>query len=415
MAETLVIQLPADGSGDAAWISVDAMGAGTSQPQQGTLEQAAAVAADKQLAVLLPSAVVLRLQSNLPLKGYTKILQALPFALEDQLAQDVDVLHFAIGERNTQGLLPVAVVEEKRLRNYLQQLETARLFPTLVYAESDAILPVPATTVVWINNSEIIIRQPDGTSSVSDIEELETIMSLKFPTPSDTSAANNNVLIYCSAEANNAHQELWESLRNRAQSLDIKLVSNRGIGKLAGAIINKPGINLLQGQFSIKTDLFSWWPFWRNAAILLLAAGIMSVVSDAAALFQLKQKEAQLDTAAERILSDTFPSAAGAADPWGQLQSRLQGSGTISVGGPDFIDALVVLAEALDKSSDIKVDALNFRSGIIDLRLEAPAVKNIDAFRQAINDSGRFSATIQSANPTDNVIKGRVQVKAQGR
>ena len=86
MAETLVIQLPADGSGDAAWISVDAMGAGTSQPQQGTLEQAAAVAADKQLAVLLPSAVVLRLQSNLPLKGYTKILQALPFALEDQLA-----------------------------------------------------------------------------------------------------------------------------------------------------------------------------------------------------------------------------------------------------------------------------------------------------------------------------------------
>ncbi len=182
MAETLVIQLPADEFGDAAWISVDAMGAGTSAPEQGPLEQAAAGAADKQLIVLLPSAAVLRLHSNLPIKGNAKILQALPFALEDQLAQDVEKLHFAIGERNAEGLLPVAVVEEDRLRHYLQQLEAARLFPTSVYAESDAITPMPATTVVWINDSELIIREPDGKSSVNDIEELETIMSLKFPT-----------------------------------------------------------------------------------------------------------------------------------------------------------------------------------------------------------------------------------------
>jgi type II secretory pathway component PulL len=140
----------------------------------------------------------------------------------------------------------------------------------------------------------------------------------------------------------------------------------------------------------------------------------MSIASDAALLFQLNQKEAQLDTAANRILTDIFPSAAGAADPWGQLQSRLQGVGNITIGGPDFIDALIVLADALDKSSGIKVDALNFRSGIIDLRLEAPAVENLDTFRQAINDSGRFIANIQSANPAGNVIKGRVQVKAQG-
>lgn len=414
MAETLVIQLAAYESGDAAWISVDAMGAGTSAPEQGPLEQAAAGATDKQIIVLLPSAAVLRLHSNLPLKGNAKILHALPFALEDQLAQDVEKLHFAIGERNAQGLLPVAVVEEDRLRHYLEQLEAARLFPTSVYAESDAITPMPSTTVVWINDSELIIREADGKSSVNDIEELETIMSLKFPTVNDASVATNNVLIYCSAEANDNHQELWESLRSRAQSLDIKLISDKGIGKLAGAIISKPGINLLQGKFSVKINLFSWWPFWRNAAILLLAAGIMSIASDAALLFQLNQKEAQLDTAANRILTDIFPSAAGAADPWGQLQSRLQGVGNITIGGPDFIDALIVLADALDKSSGIKVDALNFRSGIIDLRLEAPAVENLDTFRQAINDSGRFIANIQSANPAGNVIKGRVQVKAQG-
>ena len=414
MAETLVIQLPADEFGDAAWISVDAMGAGTSAPEQGPLEQAAAGAADKQLIVLLPSAAVLRLHSNLPIKGNAKILKALPFALEDQLAQDVEKLHFAIGERNAEGLLPVAVVEEDRLRHYLQQLEAARLFPTSVYAESDAITPMPATTIVWINDSELIIREPDGKSSVNDIEELNTIMSLKFPTASGLSATTNNVLIYCSAEANDHHQELWESLRSRAQSLDIKLISDKGIGKLAGAIVSQPGINLLQGDFSAKIDLFSWWPFWRNAAILLLATGIMSIASDAALLFQLNQKEAQLDTAANRILTGIFPSAAGAADPWGQLQSRLQGGGNITTGGPDFIDALIVLADALDKSSGIKVDALNFRSGIIDLRLVAPAVENLDTFRQAINDSGRFIANIQSANPAGNVIKGRVQVKAQG-
>jgi len=416
MTETLVIKLPADTAEGVSWIAVDAMGAVTTEVGEGPLESAAAQAEGRSITVLLPSSTVLRLHSNIPLKGNSKILQALPFALEEQLAQDVETLHFAIGERNPDGLLPVAVIEAEQLENALLELNAAGLYPAAVYAESDAVSPVPATTVLWLNAGELIVREPDGGSSVADPEELETLLQLKFPAQADSGDNHqSHVLVYCTAEANTSYAAIWDELRGRVPSLDIKIIGNGGIGKLASGIVTKPGINLLQGGFAVRADMFSWWPFWRVAAGLLVAVCLLSVAADALSVFQLSRQESRLNAAASETLTNTFPSAAGAADPWGQLQSRLQ-SGTAGSGssGPDFVQALVVLANALDSSSDIKVDALNFRAGIIDLRLEAPAVQNIDTLRQSINDSGQFVADIQSANPADDVIKGRMQVRVAG-
>jgi general secretion pathway protein L len=416
MPETLVIKLPADVANGVSWITVDEMGAVTGEAGHGPLESAAAATAGRAVTALLPSSAVLRVYSNIPLKGHSKILQALPFALEEQLAQDVETLHFAIGERNSDKLLPVAVVESGQLEDYLSQLNAGGLYPTAVYAESDAVIPVPATTVLWLNDDELIIREPDGSSSVADPEELETLLQLKFPLDSEADDnAQSHVLVYCTAQANTDHAEIWDQLRGRVPSLDIKIISNGGIGKLASGIVSNPGINLLQGEFAARTDLFSWWPLWRVAAGLLVAVCLLSLATDALAVWQLSRQEAKLNAVASETLVNAFPSAAGAADPWGQLQSRLQaGSGGATNTGPDFVEALVVLAKALDSSSGIKVEALNFRAGIIDLRLEAPAVQNLDTLRQTINDSGVFVADIQSANPADNVIKGRVQVKVKG-
>jgi type II secretion system protein L len=180
--------------------------------------------------------------------------------------------------------------------------------------------------------------------------------------------------------------------------------------------VTKPGINLLQGSFAVRTKMFSWWPVWRVAAALLVAMCLLSLAADGIVVFQLSRQEARLNAAASETLANTFPSAAGAPDPWGQLQSRLQGGTGNSVNsGPDFVQALVVLAKAVKSTSGIKVDALNFRAGIIDLRLQAPGVQNLDTLRQTINDSGVFVADIQSANPADDVIKGRVQVRVAGQ
>jgi len=416
VAETLVIRIPsANKDMEADWVAVDAMGACTVAPAQGALADIGQLAPGRDITLLLPSSEVLRIYSDIPLRSSAKILQALPFALEEQLAQDVDSLHFAIGERNSNGL-PVSIVSHEYLQETLGSLREAGIHPTAAYAESDAVTPVPSTHVIWLTEQQLIIRDPEGNSVVSDAEEIDTLMQLRFPLETDAGVGTGpvNVQVYCSEAMNAAHAETWDKLRLRIASLDIKLVTDGGIAKLASGIRTAPGINLLQGIYAVKRNMSGVWPIWRVAASLLAAAFALSLAVEGLSLFKLTQQERTLDAAAGSTLSMIAPNAGDGPDPWGQLQSRLQVSSGGAVSGPGFIEALNVLAGAVSQTKNLKIEALNFRNETIDLRLQAPAVDALDKLCQLVNEGGVFVAVIQSANPSDNAIKGRIQVKLAG-
>jgi type II secretory pathway component PulL len=79
-----------------------------------------------------------------------------------------------------------------------------------------------------------------------------------------------------------------------------------------------------------------------------------------------------------------------------------------------FIDALTTLAGAAAEIQEITMETVNYRNGILTLRLQAPSVESLDRLQQLVSRSGKFSANIQSANPTDEGIEGRMQIKGQG-
>src|SRR5215510_1286825 len=102
MAETVVIRLLApsrqagseDLLGDAIeWVTVDGSGARLGPVRKGTLFDAAPECAARKSIVLAPGTDVLLAEPVVPLKG-GKLMQVIPFALEEQLASDVDSMHF---------------------------------------------------------------------------------------------------------------------------------------------------------------------------------------------------------------------------------------------------------------------------------------------------------------------------------
>ncbi len=79
--------------------------------RSGPLEQAAQRAAGRHVCVLVPGTDVLLTEPELPAKAGAKLQQIVPYALEEQLAEDIDDLHFAIGKRSGDApTTPVAVV-----------------------------------------------------------------------------------------------------------------------------------------------------------------------------------------------------------------------------------------------------------------------------------------------------------------
>jgi len=222
-----------------------------------------------------------------------------------------------------------------------------------------------------------------------------------------------HLLVFCTPEIHEQHTGWWEKLRLQFEDLEVKLLADNALPLLATSIVKQPGVNLLQGRYIKQSDLLAFWPIWRMAAILLVGLAIVSSVFKVSQLTQLESAEARLDEAAIQILQATFPGASGAGDPWGQLQSQLTAAQRASGGnGAGFSSALEALAAAISKTQGISVDMLSYRSGIIDLRVRAASVDQLASVSDSISKSGRFTAEIQSANPKDDVIEGRIQIKA---
>ena len=109
MAETLVIRLRAAPEAPASWLIVDANGARSGPARSGTVADALPLAAGRRVLLLVPGSEVALAEPELPLRGGARVAQAVPFALEEHLASDVDALHFAIGSRADSAMgTPVA-------------------------------------------------------------------------------------------------------------------------------------------------------------------------------------------------------------------------------------------------------------------------------------------------------------------
>ena len=59
---------------------------------------------------LAPATQVLLAEPVLPPGSGVKLVRAVPFALEEQLTEDIDQLYFAVGRRTARGGTSVAVV-----------------------------------------------------------------------------------------------------------------------------------------------------------------------------------------------------------------------------------------------------------------------------------------------------------------
>src|SRR5690606_20377448 len=130
--------------------------------------------------------------------------------------------------------------------------------------------------------------------------------------------------------------------------------------------------------------------------------------------FHHQRTEAQLDAQIAEIFQMALPGAP-IPDPLrarSLVESRLAAlRGTGPVGG--LMAALGTLGEAIAQTPNTQVEALSYRNNITDLRLTAPSVDAIDRIQQLASERG-MSAEIQSANPRDAKVEGRLQFKAPG-
>src|SRR5687767_13375739 len=161
MTESLIIHLR-DGASP-QWMVCNDDGHVVVNAVSGELAQATAMSVGRRVAVILPANEVLATESDAPAKSAAKLAQVIPFALEERVADEIENLHFAIGERSAEtGRVPVAVVARSRIDSWLAELRAAGLQPQAIYSEASLLPAMPGQLIALIDGDSLTLRTESG-------------------------------------------------------------------------------------------------------------------------------------------------------------------------------------------------------------------------------------------------------------
>jgi general secretion pathway protein L len=119
---------------------------------------------DGPATLLVPTEQVRLLAVDLPLPTRAKRLAALPFAIEDRIAEPVDAVHLAIGTEIADRNYLVGVVRHEVMADWVAQAEAAGLGQAAMVPDALA-LPTPAEGgwSVDLGATRAVVRASDGT------------------------------------------------------------------------------------------------------------------------------------------------------------------------------------------------------------------------------------------------------------
>ena len=420
MAEYLVIRLGHTSDHAVEWIVADDSGTRRGQTVSGSLADAAKDVRGRPVIVLVPATDVLTTTVEIPVRSGPRLRAALPFALEENLADDVDTLHFAPGARRENGKLPVAVVARARMDEWLEALDDAGISATRMIPENYGLASIPGTMSVLIDGDCVMFN--DGADSefvMQGVRPSDTLVAAGcLSDRSDEDPHGNepsgHLVAYCEAADEERLSHDWIALRHELHSVDIKVLPDGALSRLAVTVASGNGVNLLQGRYGAKTDYRTQFLPWRNAAVLLLGLVIVGLVAKGVDLYRLTQEAAALQAQFTEEYRQIRPGdTREVLDPLNAVRSVKQGLGAAT--GPQvFLPSLRQLSDAMAQNSNARIETISYRAGVIDVRITSPDVATLDKIQKSVSASGQFQASIQSTDQVADEISSRLQIREAG-
>ena len=359
--DRLELWLPADWptqDAELRWRRTEAGGAVRRGSQRG-LE---GLASADEIIVWTPAAETLLLRTRLPTRSPSKIAQALPFALEDQLIDAPEKLHFAFAQE-PDGALAVAVTRRERMEGWLAALAAAGLAPAQL---APVTLSLPLAERAWtlaLCDGEMVLRcglhaglggprepQPPGwlhsalAEARAEAKAPERILLVDAPGDFDAGA--------------------WRD----ALGLPLEALPP------AQATVPAAPLDLLQQRYARRGGRkAALQRAYLPAAALLAAWLVLTLIIDAVDWARTAYGVRAADGEMRALLMKSFPDTRVIVDPAEQMRRGLEElgakSGAASPG--DMLTLLARASPALERQARLRVQAIEYSDKTLSVRTAA--------------------------------------------
>lgn len=321
-------------------------------------------AGNRPVDVLVPAAAMTLTSVHLPEKGQRQALKALPFMLEEALADDVDAMHFTVGPRDGDALSVVAVAHEQ-MQTWLSCLTEAGLKVKRIVPDCLA-LPLQECQWAAMNfGNELLLRTGLATGQSLPLPWLPIALEQLRPAQGEVSVAS-----YTDMQL--------EGVELKPQSLELPMLV------LARGILHAP-VNLLSGVYTPKREYSKQLMMWKSAAIVIAIACVLALVNKGLTIHQVNGQIADLKAQSESIYQQLVPGNSRIVNLRSQMESKLralQGQGS----GAEFFAMLDGLQDAFKQVPELKPNSLRFESARNEIRMQVSA-KNyaqIEKFKEIV-------------------------------
>lgn len=357
---------------------------------EGDLNGLAGAAWERQVLLVVPGEFCVLTHAKLPVSNRRAFLQALPYALEEGLAEEVEALHFAPGPL-LDGAAPVAVLRREVLESWLASCAGHNI--PVVRAVPEPLL-LPWETGDWsllVESGRVVVRTGEYSGFACELESLALLLDL------------------ARREAAPARLRVWGEPPTLPEGLP---VVHEGEGRISLLGLAPAPLDLLQGAFGHETGLQRWvWP-WRVALVLLALVLLLQLSGVLLERWQLLREQDRLRAEQVRIYRAAVPDAVRIVNPRVQLQNRLaEAGGDVEQGG--FLRLLQETGAILREVPALRLEGLRFQAGQLELELVGTELSRFDELRQRLAQHPELQAEVRTTRREDRAVS-RVSVRLRG-
>ncbi|MBY5994004.1 type II secretion system protein GspL [Ferrimonas balearica] len=396
MSERLVIRLGSDAGQSIPWIT-------WSEEQQTVISSGVLPGADglsslseraggRPVEVLVDSSALTLTEVTLPAKAQRQALKALPFMLEDELAQDVDQLHFVTGPREGDQLSVVAV-PHGQLQRWLGWLEQAELPVKKIVPDVLALALVEETELSVLQlEQQLLVRSGAGSGMVLEPDWLALMA--------------DNLQGEGRPWALFTPLELPEGIEAAPQPLELPMQA------LAEGFVRTP-VNLLTGAYAPAKELSKLVSTWTRVGIAAAVVLVLVLAHRGLSWYQLEQERTALRAEGERIYKQLFPQERRVPNPRSQLEAKVRALGGAGASG-QLLPMMADLESAFAQLPEVRPTGIRFDGNRSEIRLQLTGkdFAQFERFKELA--SAHFNVESGAINNDQDGVSGVMTLRAKG-
>jgi len=381
------------------------------QIESGDLAHLRVPEGDTKIIVFVPTIDLVLASASVPAKSGQRLAQAVPYALEEQLIDDIESLHVSIGQQDSDGNVPTAVVSQKTMQHWLARLKENNIEPDVILPDALALERVNGDwSALQLDGDIVCVRSGAETGFACDAENLAVVASSHA---SECEMDPNRLqFINCSEAEQSDVAEQFKKV------FSIPVNTQSCNGDALAALINgyKPtqGINLLQGDFVRKSRWLRGKKRWLSAMVILMAWVVVQFAMNIYQVQKLSSIEAGYKEKIVKVFKQTFPKVKRVSDPQKQMAIKLKSlrKGP-SLAGEGYLNLMEKISKVFIKVPNIEIKTLSFKNAVVDIELQVSDLQKLENLKESLLKDSGLEVDVKSTSQRKGKLLSYIQVRSR--